>query len=174
MRRKRLLILSLLLLVILLPAGGYFYFQPVRVEDLNRQEWCMCGPREVQFKNGSITLLDTPHPEKEKAGTAIGTYSFEKERLHIAAPKIGGDYRLDHLGAHWIRPPEAENYMGGEFYDVNSWRLRAVEGTKYAWRKAKQCVDDVRRALPVILPALIAGGCVWYFRKSRARKAKPQ
>ncbi len=176
MRRSRIFLSLLILAAVFAPIGMRWYFLAVRVEDLNRQRWCNCGDRQVEFKEGSISLLYSPHPETENIGTVIGTYRVEDGTLNISGIQTAGEYVLDHLGAHWKAVPGGENWMGGEFYDHRSWKLTLYRLADWGWQRVKSFFRHELRRDPVWW-VLIAGGSGviwWQFRKTRARRALKQ
>lgn len=176
MPRRRMLVSLLVLAAVLLPIGVYCYLQPVDAEDLNRQTWCMCGDRHVEFKNGTITLLYSPHSEDEKVGAIIGSYKMTGETLVIAGPRTAGDYVLDNQGAHWRTVPGGEGWMGGEFYDSGSWKLILSRLSQNAWQGTKSFFLQDLRKDPVsqVLTAMVVVLTWFLIRKSRRKRTSTQ
>jgi hypothetical protein len=90
-----------------------WYFQPVRIEEMDRLRICNCGFSTVKFEDGKIQAFKTVHNDIPP-GTFIGTYARNGNTLDLSLQFKGKSYRsshkIDHLGVQLGMGPWPEMY----------------------------------------------------------------
>ena len=113
-------------LLAVLATAFIWYRMPVGIGDMDRMVYCACGPAEVEFKDGKITMVRFEHKDP-KPGDVIGSYTVAGKSVDMTIIFNGKPQhhtlKLDHLGL--LAPPG----WGCKYYALSgkSWKTKVHE-----------------------------------------------